>query len=107
MNRLRQTGEPSCCDNIGNFGGSPSYDCVPYSHDQPDNATRLQRLGTSRTISRDRYYASRVAKELRELLENPSYAANAKAIAQVVRAEDGVGTACDAIEKQLQSMSTI
>lgn len=80
---------------------------MPYSHDQPDNAARLQRLRTSRTISRDRYSASRVAKELGELLENPSYAANAKAIAQVIQAEDGVGTACDAIEKQLESISTI
>jgi len=80
---------------------------MPYSHDQPDNAARLQRLGTSRTIFRDRYSASRVAKELGELLEKPSYAANAKAIAQVVQAEDGVGTACNAIEKQLQSISTI
>lgn len=74
---------------------------MPYSHDQPDNAARLQQLGTSRTIPRDRYSASRVAKELGELLENPSYAANAKAIAQVVQAEDGGETACDAIEKQL------
>jgi rhamnosyltransferase subunit B len=78
-----------------------------YSHDQPDNAARLQQLGASRTISRDRYSATRFAQELGELLENPSYAVNAKAIAQVVQAEDGVGTACDAIEKQLQSMSTI
>lgn len=80
---------------------------MPYSHDQPDNAARLQRLRTSRTISRDRYSASRVAKELGELLEKPSYAENAKVIAQVVQAEDGVGTACDAIEKQLQSMAAI
>lgn len=80
--------------------GSPTL-VMPYSHDQPDNAARLQRLGTSRTISRDRYSASRVAKALGELLENPSYAANAKAIAQATQAEDGVGTACDAIEKQL------
>jgi UDP:flavonoid glycosyltransferase YjiC (YdhE family) len=56
---------------------------------------------TSSLISCDRYSTSRVAKELEELLKNPSYAANANAIAQVVQAEDGVGTACDATEKQL------
>lgn len=73
-----------------------------YSHDQPDNAARLQRLGTSRTISRDRYSASRVAKELRALLENPSYAAKAKEVGHIIQGENGVGTACDAIEAQLR-----
>jgi rhamnosyltransferase subunit B len=32
---------------------------------------------------------------------NPSYAARATEIGQIVRAENGVGAACDAIEKQL------
>jgi rhamnosyltransferase subunit B len=74
---------------------------VPYIYDQPDNAARVERLGTSRTISRDRYSASKVAKELQELFVNPSYAARATEIGQIVRAENGVGAACDAIEKQL------
>ncbi len=74
---------------------------MPYSHDQPDNAARVQRLGTSRTISRKQYSASRVVKELSELLENPTYAAKAAEIGQIIRAEDGVAVACDAIEKQL------
>jgi UDP:flavonoid glycosyltransferase YjiC (YdhE family) len=75
---------------------------MPYSHDQPDNAARAERLGTSRTISRKQYLASRVAKELRELLENPSYAAQAAEIGRIIQAENGVGVACDAIEKQLR-----
>lgn len=37
---------------------------VPYIGDQPDNAARVERLGTSRTIPRDQYSAARVAKEL-------------------------------------------
>lgn len=74
---------------------------MPYSHDQPDNAARVQRLGTSRTIGRDRYSAARVAKELRELIENPSYAAKAAEIGQMLQAQDGVNVACDAIEQQL------
>lgn len=77
---------------------------MPYSHDQPDNAARVRRLRTSRTISRKHYSASRVAKELSELLENLSYTAKAAEIGQIVRAEDGVGVACDAIEKQLQTI---
>ncbi|HEY9845357.1 MAG TPA: nucleotide disphospho-sugar-binding domain-containing protein, partial [Candidatus Caenarcaniphilales bacterium] len=77
---------------------------MPYSHDQPDNAARVQRLGTSRTISREQYSAPRVAKALGELLGNPSYAAKATEIGRIVQAENGVGLACDAIEKQLQAV---
>ncbi|HEY9300130.1 MAG TPA: glycosyltransferase, partial [Phormidium sp.] len=50
---------------------------MPYSHDQPDNAARVERLGTSRTIPRKQYSAPRVAKKLGELLKNPNYAAKA------------------------------
>lgn len=76
---------------------------MPYSHDQPDNAARVKRLGTSRTIARNQYTAERVAKQLRQLLGNPSYTAKASEIGGIIRAENGVGVACDAIEKQLQA----
>ncbi|MBV9388740.1 MAG: glycosyltransferase family 1 protein [Chroococcidiopsidaceae cyanobacterium CP_BM_ER_R8_30] len=75
---------------------------MPYSHDQPDNAARVERLGASRTISRKQYSAIRVAKQLRELIENPNYAAKAIEIGRILQAENGVGVACDAVEKQLQ-----
>ncbi len=78
---------------------------VPYSHDQPDNAARVQRLGTSRTIERKQHLASRVAKELSELLGNPSYAAKATENGRIVQAENGVDVACDAIEKQLREVA--
>jgi UDP:flavonoid glycosyltransferase YjiC (YdhE family) len=78
---------------------------MPYSHDQPDNAARVERLGTSRTISRKKYFAPQVAKELRELLENPNYATKAAEIGRIIQAENGVGVACDAIEKQLRTVS--
>ncbi|NEU71420.1 glycosyltransferase family 1 protein [Hassallia byssoidea VB512170] len=75
---------------------------MPYSHDQPDNAARVERLGTSRTISRKQYSASPTAKELRELLDNPSYAAKATQIKRIIQLENGVCVACDQIEKQLK-----
>jgi len=78
---------------------------MPYSHDQPDNAARVERLGTSRTLPRKQYTAERVAKQLRELLEKPRYATKAAAVGGIIRAENGVGVACDAIEKQLQAIS--
>jgi rhamnosyltransferase subunit B len=72
---------------------------IPYSHDQPDNASRAERLGTSRTILRRQYSSERVVKELLELLENPKYKAKAVEVGAIVQAENGVGVACDAIEK--------
>jgi rhamnosyltransferase subunit B len=77
---------------------------MPYTYDQPDNAARVQRLGTSGTIPREQYSASRVAKELNELLENSSYAATAAEIGRIVQAENGVSVACDAIETQLKEV---
>lgn len=74
---------------------------VPYSHDQPDNAARVQRLGTSRTIKRENYSAKLVAKELSQLVTNPDYQTKAKSIAQKIKAERGVSVASDAIERQL------
>ncbi|MBD1841849.1 glycosyltransferase family 1 protein [Cyanobacteria bacterium FACHB-63] len=78
---------------------------MPCSHDQPDNAARVERLGTSRIIPRKQYSAEQVVKQLRELLGSPDYAAKAAEIGGIIRAEDGVGLACDSIEKQLQAAS--
>ena len=74
---------------------------VPHAHDQPDNAFRVTNLGVARTLFPRRYSAARVADELRTLLEEPSYARRAGEVGRVVRAEDGVGAACDAIEEIL------
>ena len=77
---------------------------MPYTGDQPDNAARVRRLGTSRTINRQQYIASRVARELYELIENPEYAAKATEVGRIIRVEDGVKVACDAIENQLRRL---
>ena len=72
---------------------------MPYSHDQPDNAARCERLGTARSISRDKYTAESAAKELRELLSDLNYQAKAVEAAKIVNVEHGTKIACDAIEK--------
>jgi rhamnosyltransferase subunit B len=74
---------------------------VPFSHDQPDNAARLVRRGVARTLRRGRYTAARAAAELRPLLADGSYAERAAAAGEHVRREDGLGTACAAIERLL------
>jgi UDP:flavonoid glycosyltransferase YjiC (YdhE family) len=76
---------------------------MPYSHDQPDNAARVERLGVSRTIQRHQYQSDRVAQELRKILEDPRYSAKAVEVSKIIQAEDGVNVACDAIEQQLSS----
>src|ERR1700761_2067312 len=45
---------------------------MPYSHDQPDNARRVRRLGVARVIRRPRYTAELAAKKIDRLLERPS-----------------------------------
>jgi UDP:flavonoid glycosyltransferase YjiC (YdhE family) len=70
---------------------------VPHSHDQPDNAFRVTRLGVARTLYPTRYTAARAATELERLLGDPSYAARARDTAAIVAAEGGAEAAADAI----------
>ncbi|HEY2470737.1 MAG TPA: glycosyltransferase [Terracidiphilus sp.] len=71
---------------------------MPYSHDQPDNARRMKRLGVAKVIQKANYTPSKVTRKLREMLDEPNLARKAAAIAEQLRGEDGVKTACDALE---------
>jgi UDP:flavonoid glycosyltransferase YjiC (YdhE family) len=73
---------------------------VPFSHDQPDNGRRVERLGAGRIIPRSRYRADRVARELRTLL-TAGYASAARATACEMEREDGVAEACEGLERVL------
>ena len=83
-------------------GGRPML-VMPCAHDQFDSAARVTRLGIARTISRRRYIPTRVAADVRHLLDNPEYAERASVIGERVRREDGVRAACDALEQLLRS----
>lgn len=72
---------------------------MPCSHDQPDNARRMKRLGVSRTILKSAYTPSRVGRILSAMLADPRYAACASSAAQQLATEDGVKSACDALEE--------
>jgi UDP:flavonoid glycosyltransferase YjiC (YdhE family) len=76
---------------------------MPYSHDQPDNAARIKRLGAGLSIGRNQYTISRVSNLLRQLLQSASIAAHAKGIAQQISLEDGAGAAADVIEQHLHA----
>jgi UDP:flavonoid glycosyltransferase YjiC (YdhE family) len=77
---------------------------MPYSHDQPDNARRMRRLKVSRTIQKGNYTPMRVARKLKGMLAEPSYAENAARVAEQLKKEDGVKTACDALVRLYESM---
>lgn len=78
---------------------------VPWAHDQPDNAYRLERLGVARVLPRNRYRASSAVSHLNALLNPASgYEERAKKLAAPISREDGVGAACDRIENVLVSL---
>jgi UDP:flavonoid glycosyltransferase YjiC (YdhE family) len=72
---------------------------MPYSHDQPDNARRMRRLNVAFVIRRDEYRPLRVARKVCEMLEEPKFAQRAQSVARTLAREDGVRTACDALEE--------
>ena len=91
---------------IGTLGQALAAGCpilaVPFAHDQPDNAYRIERLGVARVVYPPQYRSHRVAQELRRLLEQAGYRKAASEVSAEVRAEDGAAAASDAIEQYLQ-----
>ena len=72
---------------------------MPYSHDQPDNARRMERLKVARVIEKKSYTPTRVAKILKSMLGDAELIEQAKSVAQLIAREDGVRTACNALEE--------
>jgi len=68
---------------------------VHYSHDQPDHAARLARLGVARGLPREKYGAEVAAREIATLLGEKSYAERATELGQRMKAEEGTRKACD------------
>jgi UDP:flavonoid glycosyltransferase YjiC (YdhE family) len=71
---------------------------MPYSHDQPDNARRMRRLGVAGVIRRQDYTAERVASRIRRMLGHPRFAERAAEVGEQLRREDGLARVCDALE---------
>jgi rhamnosyltransferase subunit B len=71
---------------------------MPYSHDQPDNARRMRRLGVAGVIRREDYTAERAARRIRRILRHARFAERAVEVGEQVRREDGLAHACDALE---------
>jgi len=72
---------------------------MPYSHDQPDNARRVKRLKVAQVIQRANYLPERVARKLKAMMDEPLFARRARSVAEQLEHEDGVRTACNALEE--------
>lgn len=83
--------------------GKPMLVVPHYSNDQPDNATRIARLGVGRYIPLRRLTPQTLSKELAPLLTEGQYRTRASAVAATVRGEAGARGAADAIEQLLSS----
>ena len=71
---------------------------MPYSHDQPDNARRMKQLKIAQVIQRASYTPQRVTRLLKKMLAQPLLAQRAESVATLLANENGVCTACDALE---------
>jgi UDP:flavonoid glycosyltransferase YjiC (YdhE family) len=77
--------------------GKPTL-VVPFAHDQPDNARRLERLGTSNTLPLRRCTSQNMTRALEALLKDTRIGDRADALGESVRSENGIFAACDAID---------
>ena len=80
--------------------GKPTL-VVPFAHDQPDNARRIERMGISRTLPLKQCTVRVMARAIGELLEDPKTVQRAGEVGAKVGSEDGIAAACDAIEAVL------
>lgn len=74
---------------------------VPYGWDQPDNGTRIQKLGPGPCLPRTRYHAGTAIKALHSLLTDASFATRSAAIAARMQKEDALDIAATAVDRIL------
>jgi UDP:flavonoid glycosyltransferase YjiC (YdhE family) len=59
----------------------------------------MRRLKVARVIQRGNYTPVRVARKLKEMLDEPRFAERAAEVAESIEHEDGVRSACNALEE--------
>jgi UDP:flavonoid glycosyltransferase YjiC (YdhE family) len=78
--------------------GTPQL-TMPMGFDQPDNATRLHRLGVGRWLVPSKFDGTRVAETLRDLLGDDRIAANCRRWSNEIRAHNAIEETCDLLEE--------
>lgn len=71
---------------------------VPFGFDQPDNATRLMRLGVGKYLDLDRSTHIRIADFMRELMESETVSDSCRTYAELLQSEDGLQSTLDELE---------
>jgi rhamnosyltransferase subunit B len=71
---------------------------MPMSHDQPDNAARIERLGVGRSLPPRKFTAPNVARRLDELLNAKEVPAHCREVAGKFQGTDPLADACRLIE---------
>jgi len=72
---------------------------MPMGFDQPDNATRLERLGVGRWVVPSKFDGDRVAAALRVLLADGRTAASCREWSERIRAHNAIEETCDLLEQ--------
>ncbi len=72
---------------------------MPMSHDQPDNALRLARLGVGDYLYPRQFDGARLAERLNRLLTSTDVTARCREVAQRIRGTDGLAAAADVVER--------
>ncbi len=72
---------------------------APFTHDQPDNAARLERLGVARTIPALLYRSENASREIGHILSSAKIAERAREIAKRIDKKQSLEQACKAIEE--------
>jgi rhamnosyltransferase subunit B len=84
--------------------GVPSVAC-PFAFDQPNNARRLEALGVAEVVLPHQHDARHIGHALERLLAGGA-PARARALGELIRAEDGVARACEILEGVFSSDRT-
>lgn len=79
---------------------------IPRSHDQPDNAQRIVRLGLGETLRYKNIDTPALAEVLHKLLNSPSVAENCRRYREKMQAEDRLPALCDWAEALAKPSAT-
>lgn len=72
---------------------------TPLAHDQPDNATRVKRLGAGDFLQIRRYKVARVRKRLARLMASPEVKENCRRTARELRERTALERTCALVEE--------
>jgi rhamnosyltransferase subunit B len=81
--------------------GVPSVAC-PFAFDQPNNARLLEARGLAEVVLPHQHDIASIGNALQRLLAGDA-PRRAQSIGEIIRAEDGVGRACDILEATLKA----